>query len=296
MATEDKGQASEIEVELAVPANGTEEQKTPTNAEQQPPEDQDEDGEGVAQAGEDDDERSARAERRRRTRERNRIREMERDALIEQQGQALQVMYEQLQTLGAHAQGGQLTQAQQAHAAAKAQMAKAYESGNPQEVADATEALTIARLNLDALKHRRAPQPVRQPVADQGRAEAPNPYQQAWLSKNDWYNDPDRRRDASVAHAISASLADEGYQGEDLYVELDRELKKRGIAVEASGSQRSQPKVIVATGQRQSLGNPKTKVTLNPRVQEHAERFGINLKDPDTAKRIARRFQSQPSR
>lgn len=297
MSTEDKGQVSEIEVDLAVPANGTETQPPAQTEQVQQPADQDEDGEGhQAEGVETDEDKSARAERRRRTRERNRLREQERDELIARQGAALEAMYEQLQVLGAHAQGGQLQRAEADHVAAKAELARAYESGNPQAVADATEALTIARLNVDALKVRRpAQQPPRRQPQGGGEAQV-DPYAQAWLAKNaTWYHDPSRRADAAFAHALSEQLVEEGFTPDELYPELDKRLKSRGIAVTA-GPGREQPKVIVASGQRQALGPGKTKVTLNSRVQEHAERFGLNLKDPAVAKRIAQRFAAQQSK
>jgi len=300
MSTEDKGQASGLEVELAVPVTGTE--QTPQIEQQQTQvqsQEIEEDEDGQQRAGEDEAEKSARAERRRRSRERRQQREEQMMETIARQGEMLEQVFHVLPSLMGQAQGTQLAQAQGQYDRAKAQMAAAYESGKPDQVAEATEALTIARLNLDALKHRRPTRPQPQaPRQPQGQAEAqPNPYQQAWLSKNDWYTDPERKRDAAVAYAISQSLVDDGYPENDPehFAELDRELKRRGIGV-AQGNGHTPPKVIVASGQRQSLNAPKNKVVLSTRVQEHAAKFGLNLSDPKTRERIARRFAAQQTR
>jgi hypothetical protein len=295
--SEDKGQASGLEVELAVPVVGTEQQPPPPPPQhEQQGEAEEEGGDPVSQA-ETDEERSARAERRRRSRERKRQQEEQMVETIARQGEMLEQLFGVVQGLSTHTQGGVLQQAQATHAAAKAEMAKAYESGDPHKVAEATEALTIARLNLDAITHRRQqrPQPIR--TQPEGREQQPNPYQQAWLSKNEWYRDPDRLEDAEIAFGISRALVADGYPENDPehFAELDRRLKKRGIAVTQGGGH-TPPKVVVASGQRQSLTPGKNKVVLNTRVQEHAAKFGVNLNDPATRERIAKRIQAQQTR
>lgn len=299
MSTEDKGQVSGLEVELAVPAIGTE-QPSPQEPVKTGEAEAETDQEQGAAPGEDsEEERSAKAERRRRARERNRQREAERDEIIARQGEIIETLVNQMQGLSGHAQTSQIEQARSAHAAAKADLAKAYESGDPLKVADATEALTIARLNLDAVTHRRParPQPARPQAQGEGQQQQPNPYQAAWLSRNDWYRDPERIEDAEIAFGISRALVSEGYPETDPehFVELDRRLKKRGVNNQpASGHQ--PPKVVIASGQRQSFAPGKQKVTLSPRVQEHAAKFGLDLKNPEVAKRIAQRFAAQQTR
>lgn len=296
--SEDKGQASGLEVELAVPVVGTEQQPPPPPPQHEQQGDAEEEGGDPVSQGETDEERSARAERRRRSRERKRQQEEQMVETIARQGEMLEQLFGVVQGLSTHTQGGVLQQAQANHAAAKAEMAKAYESGDPHKVAEATEALTIARLNLDAIAHRRQqrPQPIR--TQQETREQPPNPYQQAWLAKNgDWYNDPERGEDAAIAYAISQTLERDGYPANDPehFAELDRRLKKRGIAITQGGSH-TPPKVVVASGQRQSLTPTKNKVVLNQRVQEHAAKFGVNLNDPATKERIAKRFLAQQTR
>lgn len=295
--TVDKDQASALEVELAVPATGTE--QTPP---QEPVKTGEADGEtdqedaGVA-AGDTDEERSARAERRRRARERKR---QEDDALRDEVAQYREIipsLVNQVQSLSQQAQGNTLSAAQQALAKAEQDFAAAYETGVAAEVAKATKALTIAQLNFDAMQHRRTQQPRRQadPERQQPRQPA-NPYQSEWLSRNEWYRDPERAEDANIAHAISQTLVNhEGYEPNDpaLYQELDRRLKKRGVI--STGTQHTPGKVIVASGQRQSLSPPK-KVVINPLAQEVARKFGFNLADKATAQRIGRRFEKQAAK
>lgn len=300
MSTEDKGQASGLEVELAVPGSGTEQTQQPPT--QDPPlQQEDEEGEvEQVQAQETDEDRSARAERRRRSREQRRQREEQMLDAIARQGEIIENLVGQVQGLSGHAQGSQAQQIEQAYLKAKADMATAYESGKPDAVAEATEALTIARLNLDAMRHRRTAQPQRRPQGQDGgeQRQQPNPYQAAWLDRNQWYRDPERIEDAEIAFGISRALVADGYPENDPehFAELDRRLKKRGVSAAPARSQHEAPKTIVASGQRQSLGPSKTKVTLTTNVQEHARRFGLDLNDPKTRERIARRFAPQQAR
>lgn len=290
--TEDKGKPSGLEVELAVADVGTVEQPPPQDPPPPPEGDPEDHDEGVP-AGEDDEDRKARADRRRRARERKRQQEEQMLDALARQGEVIEQLVGQVQHLSQHAQGSNLTAVEQAYAQAKAAMKTAYESGDAMAVAEATETLTIARLNLDAAKHRRPAQPQRrQPADGQERQQQPNPYQAEWMSRNGWYRDPERQEDAAVAYAISKTLEAEGYapNDPDHFVELDRRLKKRGVTTQQSGHK--PPPVTVASGQRQSLTPTKNKVVISPRVQEHARKFGIDLSDKATAERIARRLQT----
>jgi len=299
--TEDKGKPSELEVELAVADSGTVEQKPEQAQERTEPVERADDDEtdGTEAAGATDEERSERAARRRRQRERKRQQEEQLFESLARQGEIIEHLVGQVQHLSQHAQGNALNTVEQTYQRARADMKTAYESGDPERVADATEALNIARLNLDAAKHRRQQPQRRQPQEGPQSRPQPNPYQAEWLSRNDWYRDPERAEDAAIAHAISQTLENvEGYAPNDpaLFQELDRRLKKRGIGVPAGGTQHTPGKVIVASGQRQALGPTKGKVVISQRVQDHAQKFGIDLSDKATRERIARRLQSQATR
>lgn len=298
--TEDKGKPSELEVELAVADSGTVEQKPEQTQERPEPVERTDDDEtdGTEAAGATDEERNERSARRRRQRERKRQQE---DLLLEtvaRQGEIIEQMAGRLENLSQHTAGGVVAQAEQTYLKARADMKSAYESGDPEKVADASEALSIARLNLDAIKHRRQQQPRRQDQpATQQQRQQPNPYQAEWLSRNEWYRDPEKAEDAAIAHAISQTLERvEGYEPNDpaLFQELDRRLKKRGIGAPA-GAQHTPGKVIVASGQRQSLSAPK-KVVISPLAQEAARKFGFDLSDKGTRERIGRRMQTQAAK
>lgn len=299
--TEDKGKPSELEVELAGADSGTVEQ-TPAQQTQERPEpvertdDDETDGADEQDAAPATAEaRAERAARRKRQRERRRQQE---DLLLEtvaRQGEIIEQMAGRLENLSQHTTGSVVAQAEQAYLKARADMKSAYESGDPEKVADASEALSIARLNFDAVKHRRQQQPRRQPEGErqQPQRQQPNPYQAEWLSRNEWYHDPEKAEDAAIAHAISQTLERvEGYEpnAPALFQELDRRLKKRGIGAPA-GAQHTPGKVIVASGQRQSLSPPK-KVVISPLAQEAARKFGFDLSDKATAQRIGRRIQN----
>lgn len=298
--TEDKGKPSELEVELAVADSGTVEQPAQQTQERPEPVERtdDDDIEAGETAPTTDEERNDRSARRRRQRERKRQQEEQLYESLARQGEIIEQLVGQVQNLSQHTAGGVVAQAEQTYLKARADMKSAYESGDPDKVADATEALNIARLNFDAIKHRRQQQPRRQPEGErqQPRQQA-NPYQQEWLSRNDWYRDPEKAEDAAIAHAISQTLERvEGYEPNDpaLFQELDRRLKKRGIGAPA-GAQHTPGKVIVASGQRQSLSPPK-KVVISPLAQEAARKFGFDLADKAVAQRIGRRIQNQAAK
>lgn len=298
--TEDKGKPSELQVELAGADSGTVEQKPEQTQERPEPVERTDDDEtdGIEAAGTTDEERNERSARRRRQRERKRQQEEQLFESLARQGEIIEQLVGQVQHLSQHAQGSTLNQAGEALAKAEKDFAAAYESGVPSDVAKATKALTVAQLNFDAMQHRRQQQPRRQPQEGQPqRQQQPNPYQAEWLSRNEWYRDPEKAEDAAIAHAISQTLERvEGYEPNDpaLFQELDRRLKKRGIGAPA-GAAHTPGKVIVASGQRQSLSAPK-KVVISPLAQEAARKFGFDLSDKGTRERIGRRMQTQAAK
>ncbi len=296
--TEDKGKPSELEVELAVADSGTVEQKPEQTQERPEPVERTDDDEtdGAEAAATTDEERSERAARRRRQRERKRQQEEQLFESLARQGEIIEQLVGQVQHLSQHAQGSTLNQAGEALAKAEKDFAAAYESGIPADVAKATKALTVAQLNFDAMQHRRQQPQRRQPQESQQPRPQANPYQAEWLSRNEWYRDPEKAEEAAIAHAISQTLEKvEGYEPNDpaLFQELDRRLKKRGIG--APASQHTPGKVIVASGQRQSLSAPK-KVVISPLAQETARKFGFDLSDKGTRERIGRRMQTQAAK
>jgi len=170
---------------------------------------------------------------------------------------------------------------------AKKKYKEAYQSGDPDALLEAQEALTTAKINYDKLKNFKPPlqeqenvvQTTQQPIAQE---QVVDPKAQKWFEKNsNWYG-KDREMTGYALALHEKLVMEDGLdpRSDEYYSRLDRRIRQvfpdkfsSGEPVEAQSSQRKRENVV-APATRSTA--PK-KIVLNATQVQLAKRLGVPL-------------------
>lgn len=181
--------------------------------------------------------------------------------------------------------------------AAKKQYKEAFESGDPEKIASATEAMSQAvaeKREADAFKSREALQPEKKDVqgdreqsgtdhraSQQQRPQAPDPRAVQWAEKNKWFGS-DKTMTAYAYGLHQQLVVDEGVdpRSDEYYSRIDREIRKRfpekfEASQESRTETRSAPQRTVVAGVTRTPSSKK--VTLTATQAALAKRLGVPL-------------------
>jgi hypothetical protein len=160
---------------------------------------------------------------------------------------------------------------------------EAYDSGDSDKLLDAQKEMVRAQLKLDKAKNF---QPTVQPQQSNVQYQQPaqpqlDPKVSNWVSKNQWFVDPNKRamrRYAEGVHEDLESRFGRGYIGTDeYYANIDKEVKARfpeefGSTSKNETSSRTRPSTVVAPVKRSTA--PK-QVVLTRTAANIAKKLGI---------------------
>lgn len=160
---------------------------------------------------------------------------------------------------------------------------EAYDSGDSDRLLDAQKEMVRAQLKLDKAKNF---QPTVQPQQSNVQYQQPaqpqlDPKVANWVSKNQWFVDPNKRamrRYAEGVHEDLESRFGRGYIGTDeYYANIDKEVKARfpeefGSTSKNETSSRTRPSTVVAPVKRSTA--PK-QVVLTRTAANIAKKLGI---------------------
>lgn len=177
-------------------------------------------------------------------------------------------------------------------AAAKEQLRKAYEEGDPAKIADAQEALTDAKIKLKEVQYRRPPlQTESEGVEQQQQTQEPpkvavDPKAEQWRTKNSWFGVDAEM--TSLALGLHEKLVRSGVdpRSDDYYRRVDDTMRKRfpeyfdGTETGETEDERAQtkaekprkPATVVAPATRSTAPN---KVRLTQTAAALAKKFGL---------------------
>lgn len=180
-------------------------------------------------------------------------------------------------------------------ASAKAAYKAAYESGDPDGMANAQEqisTLAVQKQRYEAAKAKQRSAPRRQPQP-QPQAQAPAPQQQpqqapqpdpkaaSWAEKNKWFGED--RMLTSAAFAIHATLIeDEGFdpQSDEYYNELDKRLRVEfPHKFKSANSGKSQAVAPASSSASRSTKSGRRTVRLSPSQIAIAKKLGVPLEE-----------------
>jgi hypothetical protein len=171
---------------------------------------------------------------------------------------------------------------------AKRNFKEAYDSGEADKLLEAQQEMMKAQLKLDKAKNFRPT--VQAPENDVQTAQKPPVQQQmdpkvsAWVSKNEWFVDPNKRGMRRFAEGVHEELAErygKAFIGTNEYFEsIDKEVRRRFPEEFASNQnndeeetpQRTKPSTVVAPAKRSTA--PK-KVVLTKTQVGLAKKFGL---------------------
>jgi len=165
---------------------------------------------------------------------------------------------------------------------------EAYDSGDADRLLEAQQEMIRAQLKLDKAKNFRPTvqeeENVVQPVQKQPQEPQMDPKVAAWVSKNQWFTDPNKLRMRRFAEGVHEELAGRygrAFVGTDEYFKaIDREVRSvfpnefgstQNDEVENS-AQRTKPSTVVAPARRSTA--PK-KVVLSKEQVSLAKKLGI---------------------
>jgi len=160
---------------------------------------------------------------------------------------------------------------------------EAYDSGDSDKLLDAQKEMVRAQLKLDKAKNF---QPTVQPQENNVQYQQPaqpqlDPKVANWVSKNQWFVDPNKRAMRRFAEGIHEDLESRfgrGYIGTDeYYANIDKEVKARfpeefGSTSRNETSSRTRPSTVVAPVKRSTA--PK-QVVLTRTAANIAKKLGI---------------------
>jgi len=160
---------------------------------------------------------------------------------------------------------------------------EAYDSGDSDKLLDAQKEMVRAQLKLDKAKNF---QPTVQPQENNVQYQQPaqpqlDPKVASWVSKNQWFVDPNKRAMRRFAEGIHEDLESRfgrGYIGTDeYYANIDKEVKARfpeefGSTSKNETSSRTRPSTVVAPVKRSTA--PK-QVVLTRTAANIAKKLGI---------------------
>jgi DNA polymerase III gamma/tau subunit len=170
-------------------------------------------------------------------------------------------------------------------ATAKSKLKQAYESGDPNEIADAQEALTDAKIRLKELEYRKPSlQPAESSVEIEPQSSTPapvtDPKAEAWRRNNTWFGVDEEM--TSLALGLHSKMVKSGVdpRSDDYYRQLDSTLKKRfpeyfnsdDVAAEPRAKEPRKPATVVAPATRSTA---PTKIRLTQTQLGLAKKLGL---------------------
>ena len=173
--------------------------------------------------------------------------------------------------------------------AAKKRYVQAYESGDPDELVNATtelSKLTVenAAINneITALRHQ---QPVLQTPQTPATAPPPAPKSQAWATRNEWFGADEPM--TYTAFAIHKNLVESGFDpnSDTYYTEIDRRIREEfphkfdETSTQPATNGRSSPVQRVASANRAAKTTGRGTVKLTPSQVAIAKKLGVPLED-----------------
>ncbi len=168
---------------------------------------------------------------------------------------------------------------------AKSKLKQAYESGDPEEIANAQEALTDAKIRLKEIEYRKPPlQPAESSVEIDPQSSTPtqvaDPKAEAWRRNNTWFGVDEEM--TSLALGLHAKMVRSGVdpRSDDYYRQLDGTLKKRfpeyfnsdDVAAESKAKEPRKAATVVAPATRSTA---PTKIRLTQTQLGIAKKLGL---------------------
>lgn len=168
---------------------------------------------------------------------------------------------------------------------AKRQYKDAYESGDSDALVAAQEALTEAKMRMEAAKNYK-PTPLQdseldvqhtQPVSQEQAKPSLDEKTQRWMARNQWFGDPKYRAVSSYALGLHQELVDSGVdpRTDEYFERIDSSLRTRFPEVfegDDSKPKAKRPSTVVAPATRAS--GPR-KITLTTSQVAIAKRLGL---------------------
>ncbi len=129
------------------------------------------------------------------------------------------------------------------------------------------------------------------PVQQQAPVQAAAPHRniQAWLDKNDWFDDPQYERETRRARAIDAQVHADGYRVEDddYFEEVERRMQAAGVKIPGRSNGAGRKESIVA-GRVDAPTGGKHSVVLTRDDLANIQKLGMNPRDKAVLEEYAR--------
>tara|TARA_R110002020_G_scaffold50311_3_gene142276 strand:- start:960 stop:1868 length:909 start_codon:yes stop_codon:yes gene_type:complete len=173
--------------------------------------------------------------------------------------------------------------------AAKKRYVQAYESGDPDELVNATTDLSKLTVENAALNNEitalRPQQPVLQTPQTPATAPPPDPKSQAWATRNEWFGADEPM--TYTAFAIHKNLVETGFDpsSDTYYSEIDRRIREEfphkfgETPTQPATNGRSSPVQRVASANRAAKTTGRGTVKLTPSQVAIAKKLGVPLED-----------------
>jgi hypothetical protein len=165
---------------------------------------------------------------------------------------------------------------------AKQALKQATEAGDPEAVAAATEALTLATTDKARLEQysQQQNQPIETAAQPAEEFNEPSPKAREWAQKNTWFGQDQVA--TSVAFAVHKQLENEGFDtdSDEYYSEIDKRVRqelphKFNVEADKKPVQTvASPTRTTSTGRKQ-----KNRIELTPSEQLLAKKLGVSFKD-----------------
>lgn len=176
---------------------------------------------------------------------------------------------------------------------------EAYESGDPDRLVEAQEELNRATIKLDKAKNFKPTLQLEETPVQNETRQQPAPKQMddkvaAWVSRNEWYVDPDRRAMSEYAKGYHYDLAKkygQSFVGTDEYfVQIDKEMRRRfpeefdgevEVSTKTEDKPRTKKATVVAPGTRSTSSKQirltKSQVALSKKLGLSPEQYAREL-------------------
>ncbi len=173
--------------------------------------------------------------------------------------------------------------------AAKKRYVQAYESGDPDELVNATTELSKLTVENAAINNEitalRPQQPVLQTPQTPATAPPPDPKSQAWATRNEWFGADEPM--TYTAFAIHKNLVESGFDpnSDTYYTEIDRRIREEfphkfdETSTQPATNGRSSPVQRVASANRAAKTTGRGTVKLTPSQVAIAKKLGVPLED-----------------
>ena len=176
----------------------------------------------------------------------------------------------------------------------------AYESGDPDRLVEAQEELNRASLKLDRAKNFKPTLQLEETPVQKEQVQQPAPKKMddkvaAWVSRNEWYVDPDKRSMGEFAKGYHYELArkyGQSFVGTDEYfTQIDKEMRRR-FPEEFEGEQEAQvsTRTEKPRTRKATVVAPGTRSTSSKTVRLKASQLNVAKKLGLTPEQYAAEF------